>query len=31
VRKRDAVSAQNLGRLQPFVAVFPQECMLQPA
>jgi hypothetical protein len=24
--EKDAESAQKLGRLQPFIAVFPQEC-----
>jgi hypothetical protein len=27
--KKDAVPAQKLGQLQPFTAVFPQECMGQ--
>jgi hypothetical protein len=25
--EKDAKLAQNLGQLQPFIAVFPQECM----
>jgi hypothetical protein len=29
--EQDAVSAQKLGQLHPFVAAFPQECMGQPA
>jgi hypothetical protein len=29
VRKRRHLLAQKLGQLQPFIAVFPQECMGQ--
>jgi hypothetical protein len=29
--EEDAELAQKLGQLQPFLAVFPQECMGQPA
>ena len=29
--EKDAVSAQKLGQLQPFLAVFPQECVGQLA
>jgi hypothetical protein len=31
VIEEDATLAQKLGQLQPFIAVFPQECMGQPA
>jgi hypothetical protein len=29
--EQDAKLAQNLGQLQPFIVVFPQQCMGQPA